>query len=117
MSKSGTDEQELPPLWQKVHGAIWLIGLALLFWWGDIFPGILVLVAISAITQALMMAYVKQNRETKTIATLRELHLPKSCSNCGGPLNAATVRWKGTQTAICPFCGSTIKAIATPAST
>ena len=117
MSKADTDEEQLPPHWQKIHGAIWLIGLAFLFWRGEIFPGILVLVAISGVVQALIMAYVKRNTETQTIATLREYHLPETCPNCGGPLSPATVKWRSAQTASCPFCGSTIKAIAVPATT
>jgi hypothetical protein len=105
-------EDKLPPHWEKVHGAIWLIGLAILAWQGWWFPGILVLVAISALAQAAIMAYVRQNQETTTVAKERELYLPETCPNCGGPLHAATVRWKGKQSAICPYCGSTVKAIA-----
>lgn len=106
------NEEKLPPHWEKIHGAIWLVGLAYLFWTGNIFPGILVLVAISAIAQAAIMAYVKRNQETETLAVEREAHLPETCPNCGGPLTAATVRWNGKQSAVCPFCGSTVKAIA-----
>ncbi len=108
----GKDKEELPPQWEKIHGAIWLIGLAILFWQGWIFPGIFVLIAISALTQAAIIAYVNKNKETQALATARELHLPEHCPNCGGPLNTTTVRWNGSQTAICPFCGSTVKAIA-----
>ncbi|MCC6458607.1 MAG: hypothetical protein IT328_26900 [Caldilineaceae bacterium] len=114
MSKPDTDEEKLPPHWEKVQSAIWLIGLAILFWRGWIFPGILVLIAISAITQAALSAYVKNRREGEQLATTRELHLPENCPKCGGPLNAATVRWNGKQSAICPFCGSTVKATVTP---
>ena len=105
------EKEKLPPHWEKIHGAIWLIGLAYLFWSGNIFPGILVLVAISGIAQAAIMAYVKRNQETETLAIVRETHLPETCPNCGGPLNASSVRWNGKQSAVCPFCGSTVKAI------
>jgi hypothetical protein len=60
-----------------------------------------------------MVAYVKRQKETETVATEREAHLPEKCPNCGGPLNSATVRWQGKQSASCPYCGSTVKAIAT----
>lgn len=115
MSKNKKDsddkekEQELPPVWQQVQAAIWLIGLAILFWQGWIFPGILVLVAISGITQALIMAYVKRQESTQALEAARELHLPPSCPNCGGPITPQSVRWTGTRTAQCPFCGAALK--------
>ena len=59
------DEVELPMPWKQVQGAIWLIGLAYLFWKGPFFPGILVLVAISGVTQALIQVYVKQQEEKR----------------------------------------------------
>jgi hypothetical protein len=111
VNKTGTDEEKLPPHWEKIHGAIWLIGLAFLFWTGNIFPGILVLIAISVLVQAGIMFYVTQRRESETLATTREMHLPETCPNCGGPLDTARVRWQGKQSALCPYCGSTIKAI------
>lgn len=111
-NKNKTEEDTLPPHWEKVHGAIWLIGLAILFATNNIFPGILVLVAISTLVQAGIMAYVKQGREQETLTTEREMHLPEKCPNCGGPLNASQVRWNGKQSAVCPYCGSTVKAIA-----
>ncbi len=110
-AKKNKDKETLPPQWEKIHGAIWLIGLAYLFWQGPFFPGILVLVAISGLTQAAIMAYVKRNHETRTLAVEREAYLPETCPNCGGPLNASSVRWQGKQSALCPFCGSTVKAI------
>lgn len=103
-------EEELPPHWEKIHGAIWMIGLAYLFWRGPFFPGILVLVAISSLAQVAIMAYVKRNRATQALASERELHLPDRCPNCGSPLSPSTVRWQGKQTATCPYCGSGVKA-------
>lgn len=110
MSKHDTDEDKLPPHWEKVHGAIWLVGLAILFWMGDIFPGVLVLAALSALVQAGLTLYVRRKQQNETLATTRELHLPETCPNCGGPIHANSVRWTGRQSAICPYCGSTIKA-------
>jgi rRNA maturation protein Nop10 len=113
MKKSDKDEEKLPPHWERVHGAIWLIGIAILAWQGWWWPGILILVAISGLTQAALMAYVKRNQEVEILASEREVHLPETCPNCGGPLNASTIRWKGKQSATCPYCGSTVKAIVT----
>jgi hypothetical protein len=114
--KSDSDEEKLPPHLDKIHGAVWLIGLALLAWQGWWWPGILVLVAISTLIQGGLSLYVKRNQETTTLAIEREAHLPETCPNCGGPLNAASVRWKGKQSAICPYCGSTVKATVTIAA-
>lgn len=111
MSKRQKDKDALPPHWEKVHGAIWLIGLAILFTTNSIWPGILILVAVSGLAQAGITAYVKRNQESKTLEIEREQHLPEICPSCGSPLNPATVQWKGKQTAICPYCGSTVKAI------
>ncbi len=114
MSKQNKDDDKLPPHWEKIHGAIWLVGLAILFWTGNIFPGILVLIAISALVQAAIMAYVRRGEESATLETARELHLPERCPNCGSPLNSSTVRWHGKQTAACPYCGSNIKLTVRP---
>lgn len=116
MSNSDTDKEKLPPHWQRIHGAIWLIGIAILAWQDWWWPGILILVAISGLAQALILAYVKRNQEVETLATDREAHLPETCPNCGGPLNASSVRWKGKQSATCPYCGSTVKTIVTTAA-
>ncbi len=119
MSKDKKDkkqEPELPPIWQQVQTAIWLIGLAILFWQDWIFPGILVLVAISGITQALLMTYVKRQEDTQTLEATRDLHLPPSCPNCGGPITTQSVRWTGARTANCPFCGAALKITETPAA-
>jgi uncharacterized membrane protein YesL len=70
--------------WKQVQAAIWLIGLAILFWQGWIFPGILVLVAISGVTQALMQAYVKREAEKRQMTQRRTDWLPSKCPQCGG---------------------------------
>jgi hypothetical protein len=108
------EEPKLPPVWQQVQSAIWLVGLAILFWQDWIFPGILVLVAISGVTQALLFAYVKRQESTRAVEQARELNLPSNCANCGGPITKQTVRWTGTASALCPYCGAAIKLIDTP---
>ena len=64
-AKKNDDEVELPMPWKQVQGAIWLIGLAFLFWQGSFFPGILVLVALSGVTQELIQVYVQQQEEKR----------------------------------------------------
>ena len=46
--------------WRSLHGAVWLIGLAILAWREWWWPGILVLVAISMVIEAVLMQYVPQ---------------------------------------------------------
>lgn len=116
-SKTEGDESKLPPVWQQIQGAIWLIGLAILFWQDWIFPGILVLVAISGITQALILAYVKRQESAQALEVAREVNLPPNCPNCGGPITKQSVRWTGTHTASCPFCGAALKLSDKPAAT
>ena len=114
MSKRRSHKSELPPHWEKVQSAIWLLGLAYLFWRGPFFPGILVLVALSGLFQAVLTAYVKRQETTQTQQEVRERFLPEHCPNCGGPISPETVTWRGPQTAVCPYCASTVKATASP---
>jgi len=107
------DEKELPGPWRQIQSAIWLIGLAILAWQGWWWPGILVLVAISGLTQALIGQYLTQTTEKQALVQTRELGLPENCPNCGGPIDATKVKWTGNHTAVCPFCGAKLKAIAT----
>ena len=112
MSKEKRDP-ELPGAWRQIHGAIWLIGLAIIAWQGWWWPGLLVLVAISGLAEAGIRLYLNRQAEQKTMAESRVRHLPANCPNCGGPIDAAKVRWSGSYTAICPFCGATVKALET----
>lgn len=123
------EKQELTGPWRKVHGAIWLIGLAILalkgWWW----PGILVLVALSALTEALIMkiapdAVVTATRggdgstATQSMPTstpqpaAAPIHqadlLPTTCPRCGGPTRGHEVKWTGERSADCPFCGANL---------
>ena len=49
------EKQKLTGPWRNIHGAVWLIGLAVIAWQGWWWPGILVLVAISMILEAVIM--------------------------------------------------------------
>jgi hypothetical protein len=40
--------------WSSIHTAVWLIGIAILFWKGWWWPGILILVGISALVEAVI---------------------------------------------------------------
>lgn len=103
------EEEELPLPWQRIQGAIWLLGLAILAWQGWWFPGILVLIAISGLVQGAIQLYLGHKAEEKQLAQRRAAWLPSLCPNCGGPLSVATVNWTGTDTADCPYCKANLK--------
>jgi hypothetical protein len=113
------NKPELTGPWRSIHGAIWLIGLALLFWKGWWWPGILVLVAVSGIAEALIRQYAPDAVEkpapvtasapaTDTPPQHRLELLPMTCPNCGGPIRGHEVKWTGSQSADCPYCGANL---------
>jgi cytoskeletal protein RodZ len=126
MSKDKKEEKpKLTGPWRSIHGAIWLIGLAILFWKGWWWPGILVLLAISGITESLIRQYVSDAVEKTeqpaphvpvaspaTPATSPSEHrlefLQTTCPNCGGPIRGHEVKWTGPQSADCPYCGANL---------
>ena len=112
MSETAQEETKtkLPEHWQQIHGAIWLIGLAIIAWQGWWWPGILVLVAISSLTEAGMRFYVSRTEQKQAQKQERLQSLPATCPNCGSPLSADTVRWSDDGTARCPFCSSRVGA-------
>ena len=104
-------DEALPLHWQRIQGAILLIGvaiLALLDWW---WPGILVLIAIIGLVQAGILRYNSRKIEEKQIAERRAEWLPSLCPSCGGPLSVATVNWTGPNTADCPYCKANLKPV------
>ena len=114
------DEPQLAGPWRSIHGAIWMIGLAILLWKGWWWPGILILVAISSIAEALIRQYapdaVEKAEQPATapvtpaspVPEHRLELLPTTCPNCGGPLRGHEVKWTGAQSADCPFCGANL---------
>ncbi len=114
------EEPELPPDWKRIHGAIWLIGLAILAWKGWWWPGILVLVAISGVVEAGIRIYLSnQNKVQQAASTAADAAsslekeradwLPSICPNCGAPLSVTSVHWTGSTTADCPYCKANLK--------
>ncbi|MBW7881778.1 MAG: hypothetical protein H3C34_03925 [Caldilineaceae bacterium] len=108
---SQEEEVELPMPWRQVQSAIWLIGLAILFWQSWWWPGILILVAISGLTQALVQVYVKRQRDQAQALQAQEVaaaRLPETCPVCGAPVNARSAVWTSPTTATCPYCNSNL---------
>lgn len=123
MAERNDKEQNLPQLYAAVQSAIWLIGLAILFWTGWWFPGILVLVAISGITQALLAQQAKRDEQQTADATAAStaarnaaLAVPPNCPTCGAAISAGSVNWTGPTTAQCPYCKAAVPLPAKQAS-
>ena len=124
MKRRERDKKLVGP-WRSLHGAIWLIGLAILLWRGWIWPGILVLIAISMLIEALLMQFAPQAfaevepqaseaiappPSPATEATLehRAELLPSACPKCGAPIRGVEVKWTGPRSADCPYCGANL---------
>ena len=131
MSKHG----KLVGPWRQIHAAIWLIGLAILAWRGWWWPGILVLVGVSAIVEAViqiaMPSAVAPETQAEPLqhpaaavgpeappsseqtgAPSAESHradlLPAECPKCGAPVRGNEVHWTGSRSADCPYCGANL---------
>jgi hypothetical protein len=122
-------KRQLAGPWRNIHAAVWMIGLAILFWKGWWWPGILVLVAISTLLEAVLMkaaphAFVEEPEEPlpspdgpapvaapAPVAPAVEHRpdlLPGNCPRCGGPIRGHEVKWTGVQSADCPYCGANL---------
>ena len=130
---SSEPKRKLIGPWQSLHVVIWVIGLYILFTRGSFFPGILVLIAVSALYEAFLRRYVpgsytdendsiqaspQQPPTTTPIEPAEDAPLPSPlgehplellppvCPNCGGPIHPYEVKWTGPQSANCPYCGT-----------
>jgi hypothetical protein len=121
--RRGSSSQLVGP-WRSVHAAVWLIGLAILFLTNWIWPGILILVGLSLLIEAVLMQVAPQafeDRDTTVDTTAapaapaasptpehRAELLPSNCPKCGGPTDGSNVTWTGPQSASCPYCGTNL---------
>ena len=123
-------ETRLKGPWKGIQTAIWLIGLAILAWQNWWWPGILVLIAVSALTQAAIQGLVpgaveeveeegekslaSEPTQPKTTPSVVAQHLhpierlPSECPKCSAPIRGIEVRWTGIQSADCPYCGANL---------
>ena len=109
--KEKGEERDLKGVYGAVQSGIWLIGLAILAWQGAWWPGILILVAISGITQAVLQSMAKQQEtvaQTADTARAAAMAVPPTCPTCGAAINASSVVWSGPTAAQCPYCKSAI---------
>ncbi len=128
MSKR-SQKKELVGPWRNLHGAIWLIGLAILFWKGWFWPGIIVLVAISMALEGILMAFAphafQEEEQPEAVSPAPQTFpavpapepavvehrtdlLPANCPKCGAPVRGQQVKWTGAQSADCPYCGTNL---------
>jgi hypothetical protein len=113
--KKRKEEKEGDHLSEALQTAIWLIGLAILAWQGWWWPGILVLVAISGVTEAVLRQYgsrreqaVDAQQQEADAAAMRAALVPDVCPNCGSPVTPDAVEWNGPVTATCPYCAGVV---------
>jgi len=117
-------QSELTGPWRKLHSAVWIFGLAILFWQGWWWPGILVLVGISIVLEALLMQVAPQTSDsaaspgpagtqtppaTPSTPAYRADLLPSNCDRCGAPIKSEGIKWTGAKTAECAYCGARIE--------
>jgi len=130
MSKNESKKKLVGP-WHSLHAVIWLVGLYILISRGWIFPGIFVLLAISAVYEGLLQQFAPHAFEeevgtnpqpsaplpqtTTSVppvqATVQEHRidlLPQVCPSCNGPIRGHEVKWTGPQSANCPYCGTNL---------
>jgi hypothetical protein len=137
MSKKEPKKKLVGP-WRSIHVMIWMVGLFILISRDWIFPGIFVLIAISAIYEGLLARYAPHAFEevipeaaaspveeaptstppimtypsVSTPSTAMQEHrlelLPQLCPNCNAPVRGHMLKWTGPQSADCPYCGSNL---------
>ncbi|HEY9151855.1 MAG TPA: hypothetical protein VIN60_03140 [Anaerolineales bacterium] len=123
-----------PPIarpWRSFRSAFWLIGLAILFFWGHWWPGILILIGLSIILEGVFrgsapnwnqnpppppsidpmpapMPMTPAAAAPVTDSIHRTDLLPGTCPHCGAPIRASEVKWTGAQSASCGYCSSNL---------
>jgi hypothetical protein len=128
MSKRAQKKELVGP-WRNLHAAVWLIGLAILFWKGWFWPGIIVLIAISMALEGILMAVAphafQEEEKPEPLSSAPQpfpavpapepapaIHradlLPSNCPKCGAPARGHEVKWTGPQSADCPYCGTNL---------
>jgi hypothetical protein len=105
------------------RGLFWLLPLALLFFgtgsrWG---VGLLVIIGIALVLGAFLRGgHPPEPHEMPQVAPppsprydpppAEPVHradlLPSKCPSCGAPVNANDVRWTGSRSASCSYCGA-----------
>ncbi len=126
-----SSKRKLTDPWRSIHVVIWVVGLYILLTRGWIFPGIFVLIAISAIFEAFLRRYAPGAYEPETppqpaptaeppapippvVTTYTPIQehrfdlLPQVCPGCNAPVRGHEVRWTGVQSANCPYCGTNL---------
>ena len=116
------------------RGMFWLVGLGILFFAGHWWPFILILIGISMLFSEVWKesdAQTLPGPETRPQSTppaapvwtmpasipvpptpisnpQRLDILPSNCPRCGAPVRSNEVKWTGSHSAACSYCGSTL---------
>jgi hypothetical protein len=122
--------------WRNIHTIVWVIGIAILFWTGRWWPGILILVGISALVEVVIPIIVPEalgpepepepfrpepepaeeaRAPAPSVAAAsapepeyRDDLLPAKCPGCGAPIRGHEVEWTGPRSADCQYCGTSL---------
>jgi hypothetical protein len=136
MYMSGNEsKKKLVGPWQTIHGVIWIIGIYFLWtrgWW---WPGLLILVGISFLYEAILRSFVPGAYEEEkpvaanapermvppaevipppaaiSTAPVQEHRidlLPQVCPGCNAPVRSYELKWTGVQSANCAYCGTNL---------
>lgn len=111
--------------WNEMEGAVFLIGLAIVAWQGWWWPGILIVLAVTALVdgfarqqkqssqKARPAASAKPQAESQLVSETSAAEstpvLPDRCPNCGGNLDANHVD-RTSNGVGCPYCGTRLAA-------
>ena len=111
-------------LWHSLHAALWLIGLGILLTTGNLWPGILLLAALSLFLEGILIRLApatpgvpQENLPASASAAPapalpaaehRLELLPAACPQCGAPVRGDEVKWTGPQSADCTYCGANL---------
>jgi MFS superfamily sulfate permease-like transporter len=88
-------ETQLKNPWKSIQTAIWLVGLAILAWKDWWWPGILVLIALSILTQAVIQILVPGSSLTRLpnqSPAIRMSKVQRSDPRRGGALDRPAIR-------------------------
>jgi hypothetical protein len=118
-------------------GIIWIVGIFFMIRYGFWWPGILVLIGITAMLGSMWRetppppapptignppapaspqapapiappAPIPLRPAPANSSEHRVDLLPATCGRCGAPMRAQDVKWTGPKSASCPYCGSTL---------
>lgn len=105
---------------ESLSGAIFLIGLAILFTFGWFWPGILVLLGITALTETLLRRWepdeddipLKADHLAEPLTAKAPVYYPARCPSCGAAAPEIVSATDREERVRCAYCQSTLQPMA-----